>query len=259
MKIILTLLSLTFLFSCAHHEVETLNFDYSSGSTKMKGFIAQPKDIKGKAPGVLVVHEWWGQTEYPRTRARQLAEMGYVAMAIDMYGNGQTAGHPKDAGKFAQKTMSDLPKAKKKFLAALDALKKNPKVDADKISAIGYCFGGAVVLSMARAGVDLDSVVSFHGSLPGHKFNPKKVTANILVINGEEDPFIKKEAIEKFNKEMSSVNTEYKFVNLPGETHGFTNPGATAKGKKFKLPLRYSQKADRDSWEMMERFFKKHM
>ncbi len=259
MKLISTLIMFLALSACSTHEVKTNSFDYKTGKTKMKGFIAEPKNLKEKVPGILVVHEWWGQTEYPRTRAKQLAELGYVAMAVDMYGEGKIASHPKDAGKFSKKTMSDLPFAKKKFLAAMKELKSHPNVDPNKISAIGYCFGGAVVLAMAREGIDLESVVSFHGSLPGNKFSSKKVKADVLVINGEADSFIKPETIERFNKEMKNIKPEYKFVNIPGALHGFTNPEATANGKKFGIPLQYDSRADRNSWKMMQDFFNKHM
>lgn len=262
MKRVLVLLCLATLGACSSvkkKEVSTSSFTYSDGETQMNGFIAVPKAIEGKVPGVLVVHEWWGQTEYPRIRAKQLAELGYVAMAVDMYGGGKIAKHPKDAGKFSSKTMKDLPSAKRKFKAAMKELMNNPNVDKNKISAIGYCFGGAVVLSMARSGVDLDAVVSFHGSLPNNKFDASRVRSNILVINGEADSFIKEERIKQFNEQMQAIDTEYKFVNLKGALHGFTNPGATLKGKKFGIPLKYDAEADSKSWKLMQKFFNKHM
>lgn len=237
--------------------ISTEEVEYSDGKTQMVGYLALPKDVQPQTPAVIVVHEWWGQTDYPRRRARELAELGYIAMAIDMFGERKIAEHPKDAGSFTQEVMGDMQVAKSRFNAALETLKKQPNVDPKKINAIGYCFGGAVVITMAKEGYDLNSVVSFHGSLPEGIFNPKKVKANILVINGEADPFITAKQIESFKKQMLGLPTEFNFVNLPGAKHAFTNPDATENGKKFKLPLEYSESADKKSWSLMKDFLYK--
>ena len=232
--------------------------DYSADGVKLKGYIAYDDSIKGKRPGVLVVHEWWGQNEYPRKRARMLAKLGYTAMALDMYGDGKVASHPKDAGKFAGMIRSNMPLAKSRFLAALAILKKNKMTDPNKIAAIGYCFGGGVVLAMARQGVDLDGVVSFHGSLKTTQpAKPGEVKAKVLVCNGEDDPFTKPEDIVAFKSEMKSAGVDMRFVDYPGAKHAFTNPDATALGKKFNLPLAYNAQADKQSWLEMQSFFKK--
>ena len=233
------------------------NVAYVHENAKLEGYLVYDDAIQGKHPGILVVHEWWGQNAYARKRADMLAKLGYVAFALDMYGNGKTATHPKDAGKFSSMVSSNMPLAKARFLAALDQLKANPLTEPDKIAAIGYCFGGGIVLQMARQGVDIKGVVSFHGSLGTKEpAQPGVVKARVLVFNGEADPFTTKEQIEAFKQEMQNAGVNYEFVNYPGAKHSFTNPGATALGKKFDLPLVYNAKADKDSWAKMQGFFK---
>jgi dienelactone hydrolase len=232
--------------------------DYSAGGVALKGYIAYDDSIKGKRPGVLVVHEWWGHNEYARKRARMLAKLGYTAMALDMYGNGKQAEHPKEAGKFAGQVMSNLPVAKARFLAALDVLKSHAMTNPDKIAAIGYCFGGGVVLAMARQGIDLDAVVSFHGSLrTAHPAKPGDIKAKVLICNGEADPFTTAEDIAAFKSEMQNAKVDMQFKSYPGAKHAFSNPDATALGKKFNLPLQYNARADKESWQDMQDFFKK--
>lgn len=223
--------------------------EYSAGETVMKGYLAYDDGVEGKRPGILVVHEWWGHNDYVRTRARQLAAMGYTALAVDMYGDGRQAGHPEDAGKFAGEVRKNMEQATARFLAARDLLAAHPTVASEDISAIGYCFGGGIVLEMARRGVDLDLVGSFHGSLPTeHPARPGEVKAEVLVFNGADDPFVKKEQIKAFVAEMEAAGVTYSFVNYEGAMHAFTNPGADEFGKKFNLPLAYNAKADEASW-----------
>lgn len=232
--------------------------EYTAEGLTMKGYLAYDDAVKGKRPGVLVVHEWWGHNAYARKRARMLAELGYTALAVDMYGDGKTAAHPDEASAFANEVSKNLPAAKARFLAALELLQQHATVDAERIGAIGYCFGGGVVLAMARMGVDLKGVVSFHGSLATQEpAKPGEVKARILVCNGAADPFITQEVIEQFKKEMKEAKAEYAFKNYPGAVHSFTNPDADSLGKKFGLPLAYNRKADRESWDDMKAFFKK--
>lgn len=229
--------------------------EYSAGGVTLKGYLAYDDEIGGRRPGVLVVHEWWGQNEYVRNRARMLAELGYTALALDMYGEGRIAAHPDDAGKFSSEVMKNFPVAKERFLAALEFLKKQSTVDPSRIAAIGYCFGGGVALNMARQGIDLKGVASFHGSLAAVK--PEKQTqikAAVRVYNGADDPFIAPEAIEALKKEMTDAKADFKFVNYPGAVHAFTNPDATGNGKKFNLPLAYSADADKKSWDDLKGF-----
>lgn len=230
---------------------------YATDSTQMKGYIAYDADIEGKRPGVLVVHEWWGHNEYVRERADMLAKLGYVAIAVDMYGDGKQAAHPDDAGKFSGQVFANLDEAKARFEKAIETLKNDPHVDQSKIAAIGYCFGGSVVLSMANAGYDLDAVVAFHSGvqLP---IQPEegKLKARVLVMNGADDPFVPKETVEAFKASMDAANADYEYIDYPGAVHAYTSKAADSLGEKFNLPLKYNKEADEDSWERMKAFLK---
>ncbi|MEM1110265.1 MAG: dienelactone hydrolase family protein [Pseudomonadota bacterium] len=237
-------------------ELVTQELTYRHGDTEMRGMIAYDSASKEPRPGILVVHEWWGQNEYPRERARQLAAMGYTALAVDMYGDGKTATHPDKAGEFAGAVGGNLPLAKARFEAALAALREQPTVLDDQIAAIGYCFGGGVVINMARLGIDIDGVVSYHGSLAtSSPAQPGDVAPRVLVFNGAADPLVTAEQIDAFKTEMDAAGADYEFVNYPGALHGFTNPGADEKGKTFGLPLAYDAAADEDSWTRTQAFF----
>jgi len=229
---------------------------YQTGDTVMKGYLARDDALQGKRPGILVVHEWWGQNAYARKRADMLAALGYTALAVDMYGEGQTAAHPEDAGKFSGAVRKNLPLMKARFEAARNFLNAQPSVDPEKNAAIGYCFGGSVVLEMARAGEDLDGVVSFHGSLGGLGPVSDNVKAKILVANGADDPFVTAEQIDMFKQDMDAAGADYRFINYPGAKHSFTNPEANAFGEKFGLPLAYNADADAASWQAMQDFLK---
>lgn len=242
----------------AHAKIVGEPVQYTVGDTVFKGYLAYDDSSKKKRPGILVVHEWWGQNEYVRKRARMLAELGYTALALDMYGDGKQASHPKEAGAFAGQVRQNMPAAKERFLAARKVLSEHPLTDPNRIGAIGYCFGGGIVLEMARMGVDLKGVASFHGSLG--TANPAKkgmVKAKVLVLNGAADPYTKPEQIVAFKKEMSDAGVDYRFIDYPNAKHAFTNPAATENGKKFGAPLEYNKSADRKSWKEMKKFFKK--
>lgn len=239
----------------AETKIRAKTVEYSADGVVMKGYLAYDKNIKGKRPGVLVVHEWWGQNEYARKRARMLAEMGYTALAVDMYGEGKQADHPEDAGKFSSELMKNFDLAKKRFAAAEDFLKKQRSVDPTNIAAIGYCFGGGIVLNMARQGVDLKGVASFHGSLAAVKpAEPGAVRAKVLVLHGADDKFTTPEQIVAFKKEMKDSGADMTFISYPGAIHSFTNPDADMLGKKFNLPLGYNAEADRKSWDELKKF-----
>lgn len=229
---------------------------YSADNVNMKGYLAYDANQQGKRPGILVVHEWWGHNDYARHRADMLAELGYVALAVDMYGDGKTADHPEDAMKFAMAVAQNMDGAKARFEKAMENLKANPNTDGTKIAAIGYCFGGGVVLNMARMGEDLKGVVSFHGSIatatPASKGSVK---AKLLVCNGADDKFVTAEQIEDFKKEMDEAGATYTFKNYEGAVHSFTNPGADSTGQKFNMPLAYNAAADSASWSEMKTFF----
>ena len=227
---------------------------YQTGDTVMKGYLAYDDALTGKRPGILVVHEWWGHNSYARKRAEMLAELGYTAMAVDMYGDGKTADHPDNAGKFATAVRQDQDMMQARFNAARHYLNSQETVDPELNAAIGYCFGGSVVLGMARSGADLDGVVSFHGSLGGLPPVSDKVTAKVLAANGADDPFNSKETIELFKEEMETAGVDFEFINYPGVKHSFTNPDANVFGEKFGLPLEYNAEADKASWQKMQQF-----
>ncbi len=238
-----------------NENLHTEEVSYTAGATTLKGYLAYDKTIKGPRPGILIVHEWWGHNEYVRRRARMLAELGYTALALDMYGDGKNTEHPADAKKFMETVLGNFEEGIKRFKAAHSLLTKHATTDAKKTSAIGYCFGGAVVLNMARLGLPLDGVASFHGSLQSKKPAQKgKVKAKLLVMNGAADPFVPAKSIEAFKKEMKDAGAQFEFINYPNAKHAFTNPAATAKGKKFKLPLAYDKDADTRSWDKLKGF-----
>jgi dienelactone hydrolase len=241
--------------SSAMAAVQGQEVTYQAGDTQLHGYLATDPSSTAKRPGILVVHEWWGHDEYARERARMLAELGYTALAVDMYGEGRQAAHPQDAGKFAGEVRKNLPLARERFTAAMEALRQHPTVDAERIAAIGYCFGGSVVLEMARAGLDLDGVASFHGSLETtNPAQPGKVKARVLVLNGADDPLVPAEQLTAFRQEMEAAGVDYQLINYPGAQHSFTNPRADQYGKKFEMPLAYNAEADRQSWQALRDF-----
>jgi len=263
LSVIIAVLILASIFSCTETSKQKSDLVeqevvYASDSTHLKGFMVYDNNIKGKRPGVLIVHEWWGLNDYARSRARMLAELGYTAFALDMYGDGKTATHPEDAQKFASAIFSNVKMGEDRFLAAYSFLKGQETIDPNNIAAVGYCFGGAVVLQMARIGTDLKAVASFHGGIQA--ITPAQegvVKAFILVCNGADDPFVTKEQIEAFKKEMDSAKVQYEFVNYEGAVHSFTSPAADSLGKKFNMPLAYNEKADKESWQEMQKVFNK--
>ncbi len=230
--------------------------NYSADGTTLKGFIAYDSNNTGKRPGIIVVHEWWGLNQYLMDRAEKLAKLGYIALAVDMYGNGKNTENPDSAGKFASEVMHSMDTARARFDAGLNLLKKQPQTDTNKIAAIGYCFGGGVVLRMALAGDDMDGVVSFHGDLPTEPVkDPGSVKAKILVCNGAADPYNPPKKVEAFKHEMDSAGVDYTFINYTGAKHAFTNPAADSLGKKFNLGIAYNKEADEKSWNDMKDFF----
>lgn len=233
--------------------------NYTVGDDNMQGYIAYNESEETKKPGVLVVHEWWGLDEYTKKRVRDLAALGYVAFAVDMYGNGQIADNPDDALKLAVPNYQNPQLAKSKFDAALAKLKTFDAVDTSRIAAIGYCFGGSMVLNMARMGDDLKAVVSFHGGLKGVPANKELLKANILVCHGAEDKNVPQEEVQQFKKELDSIGVAYTFKEYPNATHAFTNPASTENGKKFNLPIAYNAAADAASWNDMKAFFAENL
>lgn len=233
-------------------ELEGKEVTYSTDSTEMKGYIVYDKNKEGKRPGIIVVHEWWGHNDYTRERANMLADLGYTAIAIDMYGDGKQAAHPQDAGKFSGMVMQNIDVAKARFDAALEVLKNNPTVDSTEIAAVGYCFGGSVVLTMANAGEDLDVVAAFHSGVQLPIMPNDKLKATVLVANGADDPFVSPESVSNYKQAMDSIHADYEYVAYPGAKHAYTSKGADALGKKFNLPLEYNADADAKSWVALQ-------
>jgi len=226
--------------------------EYKQGDTTLRGQIAYDDAVKEKRPGVLVVHEWWGLNDYAKKRAKMLAEAGYVAFAVDMFGEGKTTEHPDEAGKWATAIGSNKELKAARFMAAMNVLKANERVDPERIAAIGYCFGGTVVLSMAMAGADLDGVATFHAGLPTDP-PTGKITARILVCHGAADPLATVEQVATFHKNLAEAGADYEFIAYGGAKHSFTNPGADERGM---APLAYNESADRRSWASLMEFLK---
>ncbi len=257
MKNLLLILSLCCLGSAAQAAVKGEEVNYESDGTTLVGYLAYDDSIKGKRPGVLVVHEWWGQNEYARKRARMLAELGYTALAVDMYGDGLVADNPEDASNLASGLTTDLPLERARFEAGMDFLRNQETVDPDQIAAFGYCFGGGVALNMARIGEDLKGVASFHGLLGAeHPAKPWTIKAHIISFSGDADPMIGPDKIAAFRKEMDAAGANYRVVTYPGAKHAFTNPEADELGKKFNMPIAYDAQADKDSWQQAQEFLR---
>ncbi len=241
------------LAASADAKVKTKEIAYKQGDTALQGFLAWDDAAKEKRPGVLVVHEWWGHNQHARNQAIRLAKAGYVGFALDMYGKGKVTTHPQDAKAFVMEATKDPQVIAARFDAALDVLKKQPQVEADKIGVIGYCFGGGVALNMARAGEDLDGVATFHASLApsGPPAQPGKVKAHILVLTGGADPNIPKDQVEAFEKEMKDAGVDAKVIVYPNAKHSFTNPDADKAG----IPgLAYDPQVDKQSWAEAVKF-----
>lgn len=236
--------------SVTRAEVKTQELEYKEGDTPLQGFVAWDDSIQGKRPGVLVVHEWWGHNQHTRDQAVRLAKAGYVAFALDMYGKGKVATHPDDAKKFVAEATASFPREKARFEAALAQLKKRPEVDAKKIAAIGYCFGGAVVLDMLRSGEQLALVATFHGALGSKQKAKPGSKARVLILHGKDDPMIPPEQVAAFKQEMDAAKVRYEVVEYPGAKHGFTNPAADKAG----VPgLAYNAKADEASFAALRK------
>lgn len=231
------------------------NVSYNAGGKTMKSVVFYHDSSKEKRPGILVIPEWWGLNDYPKSRAKQLADLGYVAMAVDTYGNGQIASNPQEAEKLATPFYQNPQLTKTVVDAALAKLKTFPEVDTNNIAAIGYCYGGYVVLNAAKLGADLKGVVSFHGNLSGVAPDKNLLKAKILVCQGGADKFVGPEEQNTFKKQMDSIHADYTFKVYPNATHAFTNPDATEIGKKFNMPVQYNAEADKNSWNDMKSFF----
>ncbi len=238
-------------------EIRSREIPYQAADgTRLVAWYAWDDSITGKRPGIVVVHEWWGLNDYARRRARELAGLGYAALAIDMYGDGKHTTHAHEAKAMMTTVASDSKVSYARALAGLELLKAQPEVDVTKVAAIGYCFGGKIVLDMARQGMDLAGVVSFHGALatatPAQK---GKVKAKVLVLNGEADHFVPASDISKLKQEMQDAAVDFTFVNYPDAKHAFTSPDADRLGRENDMDIAYNAAADKASWQRMQEFF----
>ena len=237
----------------SHAAVQVEAIAYKDGDTVLEGYLAYDDAVKSPQPLVLVVHEWWGLNDYAKGRARQLAQLGYVAFAVDMYGKGVLAKDAKSAGALAGKLRSDRPAMRKRILAGLDAVKSNPRVDANRIAAIGYCFGGTTVLELARSGANIAGVVSFHGGLDAPKpAEGDSIKCKVLALSGADDRSVPPAQVAAFSDEMRQAKADYQIVLYGGAVHAFTNP---ASGNDPSTNVAYNAAADRRSWQAMRDFF----
>ena len=254
--------------SCGGNTSQQAAADSSATHTDTAGIKTETEAIKAdtttlhcfftykaaKSPIVLVVPEWWGLNDYARSRARQLAELGYFAVAVDLFGNGRTGETPDEAGKLSQPFYSNPALAKSRMDAALAKAQTYAQADSSRAAAIGYCFGGAMVLNAAKLGAPLKGIVSFHGNLAGAPPAKGAIKADMLICHGAADKLVPEQEVAVFKKQMDSVGAHYIFKDYPGAIHAFTNPQATEIGKKFNLPVAYNADADKNSWNEMQAF-----
>jgi dienelactone hydrolase len=237
--------------SAAKQNITEEDVSYAVDSTTASSFVAYDKAKQGPLPVVLVIPEWWGLTDYPKMRARELAKLGYFAMAVDMYGQRKVADGPDEAGKLAGAFYGDSALVRRRLTAALDKVKTYSQADGSRVAMMGYCFGGSMSLMAAKMNLPLRGVISFHGGLKG---TAGKTNVPILVCHGEADKFVSPEEVAAWRKTMDSLGVKYTFKSYPGATHAFTNPNATEKGKKYNMPIEYNPAADTASWNEMKAF-----
>lgn len=258
--LIMALLASVLVVSARHKiSIKEEAVTYTSNGVTLKSFVYYDENKKGKRPAVIVVPEWWGNNEYAKMRAHKLAELGYIAIATDFYGEDKIAADPKEAQELATPFYKDAQLGESRIVAAINKLKEFKQTDENKIAAIGYCFGGSMVLNAATLGTpELKGVVSFHGGLVAvPPATTGSVKSKILVCHGDADKFVPPADVTKFKNNLDSLSVPYTFIAYPNATHAFTNPQSTATGKKFSMPIEYNEAADKKSWNDMKAFFKK--
>ncbi len=253
MRYLIALIMIAVFCTSVQAEIRTSTVEYKHGSVVLEGYLAYDDRISDKRPGVLIVHEWWGLTPNIKKRAEELASLGYIAFAVDMYGKGITAADPGKASELSGVYRSDRKLMFNRAMAGYEILSRHPLVIPEKIAAIGYCFGGTTVLELARGHAPVAGIVSFHGSLDTpHPSDTKDVKAKVLVLHGSEDPFASKEQIDTFMNEMRRSGADWQMFFYGGAMHSFTNPEADRYGIKG---IAYNEKADKRSWQAMKIFF----
>ena len=234
-------------------ELKSQTVEYRDADVPLRGYLVWDDSVAGKRPGVIVVHEWWGLNDYARKRADMLAELGYVALAVDMYGEGRSTTHPEQAGEWSKQISANVEQWQRRGLLGLEVLRQHKLVEPSRLAAIGYCFGGATVMQMAYSGANLAGVVSFHGSLPvASAEQGRAIKAKVLVAHGAADSFVPAERVAQFQSALDAAGVDWTMVTFGGAKHGFTNPDAGQYGMEN---LRYDEVADRRSWEYMRQFF----
>ncbi len=225
---------------------------YTDEEAVLEAFFAFDDSFSGQRPAVLVCHAWCGRDNFVAEKARKLAGLGYLGFALDVYGKGVLGSSKEENAELMQPFMADRAKLQKRMKAALDAVKKLPWVDGHKIAAMGYCFGGLCILDLARTGVDIKGVVSFHGLLgaPGNT-EGQKIKAKILALHGRDDPMVPTGEVLAFQEEMTLAGADWQFVTYGNTVHAFTNP--VANDPDFGTV--YQADADRRSWRAMQNFF----
>ena len=233
-------------------QVKSEVIEYKHGDVVLQGYLAWNPAITGKRPGVMIVHEWKGHGDYVRRRADQLARLGYAAFAADMYGKGVFAKDHDEAGKLAGAFFKDRKLTRERAAAGLDVLKKHAMCDPTRVAAIGYCFGGMTVLEMARAGLDVRGVASFHGVLATPE-PAKEIKARVIAFHGKNDTFVQEKEVKAFEEEMKAAKANYEFIAYEGAVHSFTVKEA---GDDPSKGMAYNEKADLASWAKLEKFLK---
>ncbi len=254
MKYLIVAIFVLGFFPCVQAELRTESVEYQDGNVLLKGYLAYDDAVKGKRAGIAVVHEWWGLNRYIEKRTEDLAKLGYIAFAIDMYGKGENTTDRQKAGQLSGIYTKDRSLMRKRAETGLEVLKNHKLTDPGRIAALGYCFGGMTVLELARSGADLKGAVSFHGGLdtpnPG---DAKNIKGSVLVLHGADDPFQPREKVEAFQDEMRGAGVDWEMNIYGGAQHSFTNPDADRFGIKG---VAYNKKADERSWEAMKTFFR---
>lgn len=257
MKRTVCLFAFLSLAMAANAKIVTKAIPYEQGGVKLEGYLAydDARTSSGKLPGVLVVPEWWGLTDYPKNRAEKLAKLGYVAFAADMYGAGVTTTDAKKAGELAGQFYGK-PLMAERAKAGLDQLLATGLVDRARVAAIGYCFGGATVQALAWSGAPVVGIVSFHGSLIPPPADASELKVKVLICHGALDPFEKKADIDAFKQALDSAKLDYQFIIYSGAVHAFTNPEADKLAAQAGLKgIGYNAEADHRSWRHMQDFF----